>query len=186
MASLSRLQRKCFKTGLIVISFPGDHLVLMLIWVPDLFSVQVEPAVPKEKEQGCLLWDSAHQEGARLGVPSWLTVPSYDRCQLALGFSVAVTTIWGWETENYFQFWPQQSKGWAQQTLTAVWLDGADRFEQDKQLRSWNGFLLKKFLFISSLRWNGVPRGCGYPGLPLPWHLQMNYIYISVAFSFGE
>jgi hypothetical protein len=70
MASLSRLQRKCFKTGLIVISFPGDHLVLMLIWVPDLFSVQVGPDIPKEKEHGCLLWDSAHQEGARLGVPS--------------------------------------------------------------------------------------------------------------------
>lgn len=70
MASLSRLQRKYFKTEIIVISFPGDHLVLMLIWIPDLFSLQVGPAIPKEKGHGRQLWDPAHQEGARLVVPS--------------------------------------------------------------------------------------------------------------------
>lgn len=70
IASLSGLQRKCFKTGIIVISFPGYHLVLMLIWVPDLFSLQAGPVIPEEKGHGRQLWDSAHQEGARLRVPS--------------------------------------------------------------------------------------------------------------------
>lgn len=121
LASLSRLQRKCFKPGIIVISFPGDHLVLMLIWVPDLFSLQGGPVITEEKGHGRQLWDTAHQEGARLGVPSWLTVPPYVLCQLALSCPVEVTVIWDWEMENFFSwFWPQQSKGWAQQIPTSV------------------------------------------------------------------
>lgn len=102
MALLSRLQRKCFKTGISVISFPGNHfgsdanLCTWLFWLkmgPRQGEAEGNTALGYCPPRGCQVGSAKSTLGSTL---PW--------CQLALGFSIEVTRVWGWELETHFLF----------------------------------------------------------------------------------
>lgn len=89
-------------------------------------------------------------------------------------------------------FWPQESRGWAQQTLTAVPVRGSQQTglsrTNSSRLGSGQSFLLRTFFLISSLRWNDVPGGCGYLELTLaraPTH-ELYLLFCGFFFRWRE
>lgn len=190
MALLSRLQRKCFKTGIFIISFPGNHFGSNANLCTWLFNWK---------------WGGG-KEGAD-GKTTLSHCPAR-RCQAGNAKSTAGATLhlvpvgtrflnWGQQSMGQgfgdsFSFLSSDLRGWGEVELGTHlgWVRGSQQTGLSKTNSSCLGsvlsFLLKTFLKSPPSDGMMSLEGVDTWSLPLPWHLQMNCIYISVAFSFGD
>lgn len=99
MALLSRLQRKCFKTGIFFTSFPGNYFGSDANLGTWLFNWKWVGG--KQGAEGKTALGSCPARGGQAGSAKSMAGPTP---HLVPGFLTEVTTVWGKELEIHFLF----------------------------------------------------------------------------------